>query len=206
MRRRTTLSLPDLTRQSILLRKKMDARVKPAHDELRVSVFTMKRRKFISLVGAAAATAVSWPRAARAQQPVPNAARIGWLKIQGPRHTPGQLQAFRGGLRALGLVEGRDYVLEERYAGGHESQLPTLTSELLGTGVRIIVATSQPSIIAAARVTKGVPIIGRMVDDPVTTGLARSLARPGGNVTGIYTMTEEMNPKRLNCSKRLCRR
>jgi putative ABC transport system substrate-binding protein len=157
----------------------------------------MRRREFITLLGGAAA----WPLAARAQQPAPNAARIGWLKIQGPRHTPGQLQAFREGLRALGLVEGRDYVLEERYADGHESKLPTLTSELLGTGVRIIIATSQPSIIAAARVTKGVPIIGRMVDDPVTTGLARSLARPGGNITGIYTMTEEMNPKRLELLK-----
>ena len=145
--------------------------------------------------------AAAWPLAACAQQPAPNAVRIGWLKIQGPRHTLGQLQAFREGMRALGLVEGRDYLLEERYADGHESQLPTLTAELLGTGVRIIVATSQPSIIAAARVTKGVPIIGRMVDDPVTTGLGRSLARPGGNITGIYTMTEEMNPKRLDLLK-----
>ena len=159
--------------------------------------FCIGRREFITLLGGAA----TWPMAARAQQPAPNAVRIGWLKIQGPRHTPGQLQAFREGMRALGLVEGRDYLLEERYADGHESQLPTLTAELLGTGVKIIVATSQPSIIAAARVTKGVPIIGRMVDDPVTTGLARSLARPGGNITGIYTMTEEMNPKRLGLLK-----
>jgi putative ABC transport system substrate-binding protein len=157
----------------------------------------VKRRNFITLLGGAAA----WPLAARAQQPAPNAVRIGWLKIQGPRHTPDQLQAFREGMRALGLVEGRDYLLEERYADGHESQLPALTAELLGTGVRVIVATSQPSIIAAARVTKAVPIIGRMVDDPVTTGLARSLGRPSGNITGIYTMTEEMNPKRLDLLK-----
>jgi putative tryptophan/tyrosine transport system substrate-binding protein len=158
----------------------------------------MKRREFISLlVGAVAAC----PLAARAQQPAPNAVRIGWLKIQGPRHTPDQLQAFREGMRAFGLVEGRDYLLEERYADGHESELPALTAELLGTGVSVIVATSQPSIIAAARLTKAVPIIGRMVDDPVTTGLARSLARPGGNITGIYTMTEELNPKRLDLLK-----
>ena len=101
----------------------------------------MNRREFISLLGGTAA----WPIAARAQQPSPNAVQIGWLKIQGPRHTPGQLQAFREGMRALGLVEGRDYLLEERYADGHEGQLPTLTAELLGTGVKIIVATSQPS-------------------------------------------------------------
>jgi putative ABC transport system substrate-binding protein len=148
----------------------------------------MRRRQFLTLLGGAAA----WPLAARAQRATPKTARIGWLKIQGPRDTPDQLQAFREGMRVLGLVEGHDYVLEERYADGHESQLPTLTAELLGTGVSIIVATSQPSIIAAARVTKSVPIIGRMVDDPVTTGLAHSLARPGGNITGIYTMTEEI--------------
>ena len=79
--------------------------------------------------------------------------------------------------------------------------MPILTKELLNAGVSIVLATSQPSIIAAARVTKAVPIIGRMVDDPVTTGLARSLARPGGNITGIYTMTEEMSPKRLDLLK-----
>jgi putative tryptophan/tyrosine transport system substrate-binding protein len=158
----------------------------------------LRRRQFLTLLTSAAA---AWPLSARAQQAAPSAARIGWLKIQGPRHSPDQLQAFREGMRALGLVEGRDYLLEERYADGHESELPALTAELLGTGVRVIVATSQPSIIAAARVTKAVPIIGRMVDDPVTTGLARSLARPGGNITGIYTMTEEMNPKRLDLLK-----
>jgi putative tryptophan/tyrosine transport system substrate-binding protein len=130
-------------------------------------------------------------------------ARIGWLKIQGRRHTPDQLQAFREGMRTLGLVEGRDYVLEERYADGDEARLPGLTAELLGTGVSIIVATSQPSIAAAAGVTKNVPVIGRMVDDPVANRMAQSLARPGGNVTGIYTMTEEMNPKRLSLLKEI---
>jgi ABC-type uncharacterized transport system substrate-binding protein len=123
--------------------------------------------------------------------------RIGWLKIQGRRHTPGQLRAFREGMRALGLIEGRDYVLVERYADGEEARLPGLTAELLRAGVSIIVATSQPSIAAAARVTSTVPVIGRMVDDPMANGMARSLARPGANITGIYTMTEEMNPKRL---------
>ena len=100
-------------------------------------------------------------------------------------------------MQALGLIEGHDYVLEERYADGDEARLPRLAAELIASGVSIIVATSQPSIAAAWRVTKSVPVIGRMVDDPVTDGMARSLARPGGNVTGIYTMTEEMNPKRL---------
>ena len=104
-------------------------------------------------------------------------------------------------MRALGLVEERDYEIEERYADGDEARLPNLTTELLSTGVSIILATSQPSIIAAARVTKTVPVIGRMVDDPVADGMAQSLARPAGNVTGIYTMTEELNPKRLSLLK-----
>lgn len=124
-------------------------------------------------------------------------ARIGWLKIQDRHHTPDQLKAFRDGMRELGLIEGRDYVIEERYADGHEARLPGLTAELLGTGVRVIVATSQPSIVAAARVTNSVPVIGRMNDDPVTNGMAKSLAQPGGNITGIYAMTEELNAKRL---------
>src|SRR5262249_46344516 len=122
--------------------------------------------------------------------------KVGWLKIQGPQHTPGQLRAFREGMQALGLIEGHDYVFEERYADGDETRLPRLAAELIASGVSIIVATSQPSIAAAWRVTKSVPVIGRMVNDPVTDGMAHSLARPGGNVTGIYMMTEEMNPKR----------
>ena len=153
----------------------------------------MKRREFIALLGCAA-TGLS--RVARAQ-PTHQIPKIGWLKIQGRQHTPGQLRAFREGMKALGLVEGRDFMLEERYADGDEGRLPTLAAELIDSGVAVIVATSQPSIAAAWRVTKSVPVVGRMVNDPVVNGMARSLGRPGGNVTGIYTMTEEMNPKRL---------
>jgi putative ABC transport system substrate-binding protein len=153
----------------------------------------MRRREFIGLIGSAAA---AWPIAARAQL-THSAPKIGWLKIQGPQHTPDQLQAFREGMQSLGMIEGRDFVLEQRYADGDEARLPGLVAELIGSGVSVILATSQPSIAAAWRITKSVPVIGRMVDDPVTDGMAQSLARPGGNITGVYTMTEEMNPKRL---------
>ena len=153
----------------------------------------MRRREFISFVGGAV---VAWPLAASAQL-THQMPKVGWLKIQGPQHTPGQLRAFREGMQALGLIEGHDYVLEERYADEDETRLPRLAAELIASGVSIILATSQPSIAAAWRVTKSVPVIGRMVDDPVTDGMAQSLARPGGNVTGVYTMTEEMSPKRL---------
>ena len=153
---------------------------------------SLGRRSFLTAL-LAFLMAASTSRGAADGPPV----RIGWLKIQGPLHTPGQLRAFREGMRALGLVEGRDYVLEERYANGDQARLPGLAAELLGAGVSIILATSQPSIAAAARVTKTAPVIGRMNDDPVANGMARSLARPGGNITGIYAMTEELNPKRL---------
>ena len=154
----------------------------------------MRRREFITLLGGAAAVGLPLPARAQPAHPIP---KLGWLKIQGRQHTPDQLKAFREGMKALGLVEGRDFVLEERYADGDESRLPSLAAELINSGAAIIVATSQPSIAAAWRVTKSVPVIGRMVNDPVVDGMAQSLGRPGGNVSGIYTMTEEMNPKRL---------
>ena len=158
----------------------------------------MKRREFITLLSS---VAVSWPTAIHAStQPIPS---VGWLKVQGPQHSPSQLRAFRQGMTAGGLIEGRDYTIIERYANGDEAQLPSLAAELIKAGVGVIVATSQPSIAAAARITTVVPILGRMVDDPVANGMAQSLARPGRNITGIYTLTEEMNPKRLALLKEI---
>jgi putative ABC transport system substrate-binding protein len=160
----------------------------------------MRRRDVITrLCGAI----IAWPLVVRtAAGSVAGAPPgIGWLKIQGRGHSPDQLKAFREGMRALGLVEGRDFLLVERFADGHESRLPGLATELVKAGVRVIVATSQPAIAAAASVTKTVPVIGRMNDDPVANGMAKSLARPGGNITGIYTLAEEMNPKRLSLLK-----
>jgi len=157
----------------------------------------VRRRRFIVFVGIAG-VALPLDVLAQPTRPIP---KIGWLKIQGRRHTPSQLQAFREGLKALGLIEGRDFVLEQRYADGDETRLPGLAADLMNSSVAVIVATSQPSIAAAWRVTKSIPVIGRMVDDPVADGMAQSLARPGGNVTGVYTMTEEMSPKRLELLK-----
>jgi putative tryptophan/tyrosine transport system substrate-binding protein len=158
----------------------------------------MRRRDIITHLGGAIA---AWPLVARAAAAAAAPPSIGWLKIQGRDHTPAQLKAFREGMRELGLVEARDFVLVERFADGHESRLPGLATELVQARVRVIVATSQPSIAAAARVTRTVPVIGRMNDDPVANGMAKSLARPGGNITGIYTLAEEMNPKRLSLLK-----
>jgi putative ABC transport system substrate-binding protein len=154
------------------------------------------RRGFLAILLGFSVAAGIRPSAAGGSPP-----RIGWLKIQGPRHSPDQLQAFREGLRERGLVEGRDYLLEQRYADNDATRLRGLARELTRAGVSVIVATSQPSIVAAAQATKAVPVIGRMNDNPVVSGLARSLARPGGNVTGVYALTEHLNAKRLSLLK-----
>jgi putative ABC transport system substrate-binding protein len=146
-------------------------------------------------------SAVAWPFIAPGAWSAGSPAKIGWLKIQGPRHTPDQLKAFREGMGALGQIEGRDYVLVERYGEDKEARLPELAAELIDLDVRLILATSQPSVAAAARVTKTVPIIGRLNDDPVANGMAKSLARPGGNISGVYSLAEELTPKRLSLLK-----
>jgi putative ABC transport system substrate-binding protein len=154
----------------------------------------MKRRDVLAWMGSAAAWPITAPRAWSAGPPP----RIGWLKIQGPRHSPDQLKAFRDGMDALGQLEGRDYLLVERYGEDKEARLPGLAAELIDLDVRLILATSQPSVAAAARVTRTVPIIGRLNDDPVENGMAKSLARPGGNISGVYSLAEELTPKRLS--------
>src|SRR5215831_6918535 len=135
----------------------------------------MKRRVLLVWMVSTVAWTLTAPGASSGGLP----AKIGWLKIQGSCHTPDQLKAFREGMGALGQIEGRDYVLVERYGEGKESRLPDLAAELIGLDVRLILATSQPSVVAAARVTKTVPSIGRLNDDPVANGMAKSLARSG---------------------------
>ena len=157
----------------------------------------MRRRDVVVWMGGA----VAWPFTAPGAWSAASPAKIGWLKIQGPRHTPDQLKAFREGMGALGQIEGRDYVLVERYGEDKEARLLALATELIGLDVRLILATSQPSIAAAAHVTKTVPIIGRLNDDPVANGMAKSLARPGGNISGVYSLAEELTPKRLSLLK-----
>jgi putative ABC transport system substrate-binding protein len=122
---------------------------------------------------------------------------VGWLKIQNKDHTPGQLKAFLTGLREAGDEEGGAFVLETRFADGNATRLVTLASELIEAKTDIILATSQPVVDASLKVTRSVPIVGRMTDDPVQIGAAKSLAHPGGNLTGVYTLLEEMTAKRL---------
>lgn len=123
--------------------------------------------------------------------------KIGWLKIQDRIHTPGQLREFLAGLESLGQQQGRTFVMEYRFADGDASRLPLLAHELVEAGADLILATSQPATDAARRTTLSLPIVGRMTDDPVLAGAAISLSRPDGNVTGVYSLLEEMSAKRL---------
>jgi ABC-type uncharacterized transport system substrate-binding protein len=147
----------------------------------------MRRREFITLLGSAAAT---WPLTARAQQKQLH--RIGILSQD---LQPGLLKTFRDELRKLGHVEGNDVSIELRNAAGHNERLPALAEELLRLKVEVIVAVNTPAAQAAKKATKAIPIVIMRVADPVRSGLVASLARPGGNVTGLSFMPDALGPK-----------
>jgi putative ABC transport system substrate-binding protein len=130
-----------------------------------------------------------------AQQP--HMAQIGWLAIE---PLPGQLGAFRQGLQALGYVEGRTAIIEERYAEGRAERLDGLAAELVRSRPDVIVAIGSASSLAAQRATTTLPIVF-VVGNPVETGLVKSLAHPGGNLTGLAIIAGELNGKRIELLK-----
>ena len=135
--------------------------------------------------------------AAEAQQPrkVP---RIGLLSSAGDPRTPGpQIEAFRQGLRDLGYIEGKNILVEYRYAAGKLDRLPDLVAELIQLKVDVLVVTALVAIRAARQATKTIPIVMVILSDPVATGIVDSLARPGENVTGLTRLTRELSGKRL---------
>jgi len=141
----------------------------------------MNRRAFI---GTVAGGLLAAPLAAEAQQAA-KVARIGWLALN-LAAAPQVPEAFRQGLRDLGYVEGRNVVIEHRDAEGKPERLPALAAELVGLKVDVIVAAGAPHALAAKQATKTIPIVfASGSSDPVTDGLVTSLARPGGNVTGL---------------------
>lgn len=152
----------------------------------------MRRRDFITLVGAATA---SRALAARAQQPAKPV--IGFLNGTSPQGYGSFLLAFRRGLSETGHVEGRDVEIEYRWAEGHYERLPALAADLVGRQVAVIVATSTPANIIARAATATIPIVFTTSSDPVELGLVASLNRPGGNVTGAATLNVEVDLKRL---------
>ncbi len=126
----------------------------------------------------------AWPLAARAQQPA-RIAKIGHLESGFPSSSPNLLAAFRQGLRELGYVEGQNLFIERRYGEGREERLPQLAEELVQFGVDVIFAIGPPQALAAAKATNRIPIVFVGGGDPVAMGLVKSLARPGGNLTGL---------------------
>jgi putative ABC transport system substrate-binding protein len=154
----------------------------------------MRRRQFITLVGSAAA---AWPLVARAQQssmPV-----VGVLSGEWPNAvTADRLRVFREGLNDTGYFEGRNVIIEYRWAEGRYDRLPALAAELVRLPVNVIVcAGSTPAAIAAKAASTTVPIVFYGGSDPVSTGLVASLNRPGGNITGVTTLNVELAAKRL---------
>jgi ABC-type uncharacterized transport system substrate-binding protein len=152
----------------------------------------MRRRDFIAGFAGSAAT---WPLAARAQQktmPV-----IGVLLPTSPSPSAPLIGGFRQGLSEAGYVEGQNVAIEYRYAEGHYDRLPALAADLVDRKVDLIVANSPPAALAAKSATSTIPIVFRGGADPVGDGLVASLARPGGNLTGVSMLLDELTAKRL---------
>ncbi len=155
----------------------------------------MRRRVFISLLGGAAA----WPLAARGQQGLPV---IGFLDPTSPDAEVERLRAFRQGLKDAGFVEGENVEVVYRFAENQSDRLPALAAELVRRRVAVI-ATRSMGAYAAKAATSKIPIVFMLSEDPVRLGLVASLARPGGNLTGVNFLSTELTAKRLELLREL---
>ena len=151
----------------------------------------LRRRQFITLLSSAAA----WPVAARAQQPAMPV--IGYLNFGSPESDTPRLTGLRRGLNESGYVEGRNLVIEYRWAGHQADRLPALAADLVQLRVAVIVAAGALPALAAKAATTSIPIVFLVGADPTQLGLVASLNRPGGNLTGVNVFNGELaNPAR----------
>jgi putative tryptophan/tyrosine transport system substrate-binding protein len=157
----------------------------------------MRRRNFIALLGSAA---VAWSLAARAQQPL-KLPTIGLLGSTTPSVESQRVAGFVQRLREHGWIEGRNIAIEDRWAEGRNERFAEIAAEFVRLRVDVIVTQGTAAIIAAKEATSVIPIIFAVANDPVGTGLVTSLARPGGNVTGLSIQAPEVAGKRLELSR-----
>ena len=158
----------------------------------------MKRREFMTLLGGAAA----WPIVARAQQP--GAHNIGFLSSLSEAPSAGLVAAFRRGLQEAGFVEGDNVTVEYRWADGRYDRLAAMAAELVARRVDVLVSTGGgPTATAAKEASSTIPVVFITGTDPVRSGLVSNFSHPAGNLTGVYILTTELEPKRLGLLREL---
>jgi ABC-type uncharacterized transport system substrate-binding protein len=159
----------------------------------------LRRRQFLTLLGGGA---VALPLAARAQ-PMAKVWRVGMLETTAATLNAANLDAFRQALRQLGYVEGQNLIVEYRSGDGHIDRFPQLAAELVHLNVDIIITRGTPAALAAKKATTTIPIVMAAIGEPVETGMVTSLARPGGNVTGLSAFVTELTAKRVEIMREL---
>ncbi len=152
------------------------------------------RRKMLFTLGAAGLATLSLPTLAQQEKRV---RRIGFLSAGSVASAASYLAAFRQGMTELHWVEGRDYIIDSRHGDNVPQRIAALAAELVATQPDLLLTTAGPAIPALAQVTKTIPIVFGIATDPVKSGFARSLQRPGGNLTGLTSLSSELGAKRL---------